>query len=578
MQSVWYSVTSRLESTSAPHLTEPPADRPITNPLRQRNFRIFLTGQAFAFTGVWVQRIAQDWLVLTLTNSPTDVGITTALQALPTLFFGLLGGMLADRYSKRVVLFVTAGCQAVLAATLAALVLSHQVRLWQLMVVATVLGCVMAVDSPTRQSLVSDIVGQDQLRPAIGLNSSAFQLGALIGPAISAALISGLGSGVAFLVNAITFCAPMSAMFMIRTSDLSAHKRAPPGAGQLREAIRYATSHAEIGWPIVLVGIVGAFTANIPVTLAAFAHSNLRSGAGGYGVLVSCLALGSLGGALVGTRRMGVGLSKLLVDGGVLSAAFVVAAVAPGHWAFAVAIVPVGAAAVLFQTGANSRVQLAALDSMRGRVMGIYMLVMVGCGAIGGPLLGYADESLSPRIGLLLSGVVPGTALTCVAIHFAHKHRKKNIRARGRPAASASPPPASSRNSTACHRTTLRPLAPQATTEATCLQRSLTAEPQGPTPATAPSPPPGTPTAGRTLLPTGAAATCHPASPAPAPPPTASRSRSSVHTTTTLPPAAPTAERTGRPDGHAVKGLSATQTRGSPPTPRCGPGHGCAHC
>ena len=550
-------MTSRL-STRAFHLTGPPADRPTTSPLRYRNFRLFLTGQAFAFTGIWVQRIAQDWLVLTLTNSPTDVGITTALQSLPTLFFGLLGGMLADRYNKRALLFLTAGVQAALAATLFVLVLSHEVRLWQVLVVATVLGCVMAVDSPARQSLVSEMVAVDQLRAAIGLNSSAFQLGALIGPAISAALISEFGSAVAFLVNAITFCAPMCAMVMIRTSDLSQHKRTPRGRHQPREAIRYASSHPEIGWPIVLVGVVGAFTANIPVTLAAFAHSGLRSGAGGYGILVSCLAIGSLGGALVGTRRIGVRLSKLLVDGGVLSAAFVVAAVVPGHRAFAIAMVPVGAAAVLFQTGANSRVQLVAPDSMRGRVMGIYMLVMVGCGSLGGPLLGYVDETLSPRMGVLLSGVIPGMALTCVAFHLAHTQRKENIVTQGTPATSASPGPpqrissalaasprVSARSSAACYGTTLRPPLPTTATAAgSSLQCNLTATLQVPMPGTTPSPPSGT-DGEQTSGPRAAPAARYPASPATVPTPTATRPGSSAPAVTSSPsPTTPAADPT----------------------------------
>ena len=328
---VWESVTSTLERTRP----LAPADRRSTfSSLRIRNFRLFLIGQFFSFTGTWVQRVAQDWLVLTLTGSATAVGITTALQFLPTLMFGLVGGMLADRVDKRRLLYATTSAQAVLAAVLAVLTLTHQVQVWQVFAVAFALGCVVAVDNPTRQSFVNEMVGPDQIRNAVGLNSSVFQSGALIGPAISGVLITTLGSGIAFTVNTISFIAPICALALMRASELTPPKPTPRAPGQLRDAIHYVRSRPEIVWPIVLIGTFGFFTTNMPVDLAAFAHSVFHTGASGYGLLTSSLAAGCLVGALLSARRKVVDLPTLMITGTAVCALFVVTALVPGRWAF----------------------------------------------------------------------------------------------------------------------------------------------------------------------------------------------------------------------------------------------------
>ena len=412
-------MTSTLETTRpAPAL--PTIARPSTfSSLRTRNFRLFLTGQLFSFTGTWVQRIAQDWLVLTLTGSATAVGITTALQFLPTLLFGLLGGMLADRSNKRRLLYFTVTAQAVLAAVLAVLVLTHQVQVWHVFIVAFLLGSVVAIDNPTRQAFVNEMVGPDQLRNAIGLNSSVFQTGALIGPAISGVLITAVGSGIAFVINAVSFAAPFVALLMMRSSELTQPRRAPRAPGQLRDALHYSRSHPEIFWPIVLVGTFGFFTTNLAVSLASFAHSVFHSGAGGYGTLSSSLALGCLIGALLSTRRTGIRLRMLVGNGAVLCALLIVAALAPGRIAFTLALLPLGAGLLLFITGANSCVQLAAADALRGRVMGLYLLVFIGAGSFGGPTLGFIDESFGPRTGMLVSGLLPAIVLAVIAVHLA---------------------------------------------------------------------------------------------------------------------------------------------------------------
>src|ERR1700744_3439972 len=249
----WMFVTA----TARPHRPSSPCSEPASHSffssLRTRNFRLFVAGQLFSNTGTWVQRIAQDWLVLSLTGSATAVGVTTALQFLPTLLFGLFGGMIADRYPKRTVLLVTQSALGLIAGVLAAATLAHVVAAWQVYVVAFALGLVTAVDNPTRQSFANEMVGPAQLSNAISINSSVFQLGGLIGPAISGVLISAVGPGYSFAINAASFAAPLTALLMMRPAELRtvAWDRDNAGSG-LRDGLRYAVSEPLVLWPTVL--------------------------------------------------------------------------------------------------------------------------------------------------------------------------------------------------------------------------------------------------------------------------------------------------------------------------------------
>jgi MFS family permease len=387
--------------------------------LRTRNFRLFATGQIFANTGTWMQRIAQDWLVLSLTGSATDVGITTALQFLPTLLFGLLGGLIADRYPKRRILLVTQASLGTIAGTLAFLTLTHQVAAWQVFMIAFGLGLVTAVDNPTRQSFANEMVGPGQLCNAISINSSVFQLGGLIGPAISGALISAVGPGYSFAINALSYAAPLIALSRMRTSELHAMPEMTAEPGQLRDGIRYAAGHPGVLWPTVLAGIFGMFTCNLPVTLAAYARSVFHSGPGGYGLLSAIVAVGSVTGALVSARRPRTRLRALIVFGAALAALDMVAAAAPGQTIFCLLLLPIGACTLLLLTATNSTVQVAAHDTIRGRVMGIYLLVFIGAAAIGGPLLGLIDQHAGPRAGMLTAGAVPAVATVLIAARLA---------------------------------------------------------------------------------------------------------------------------------------------------------------
>jgi MFS family permease len=397
-----------------------PADlkRSTFRSLHTRNFRLFASGQLVSNTGAWVQRIAQDWLVLSITGSATAVGITTALQFLPTLLFGLAGGVIADRYPKRRVLLCTQVGMASMATTLAILTLSHHVQVWHVFLVAFGLGIVVAIDNPTRQSFVNEMVGPEHLRNAVGINASVFQLGALIGPAISGMLINAVGSGYAFAVNAATYSASMTALLLMRDSELYP-ARAASSSTRVRDGLRYVASRPDVLWPTVLVGVFGLFTVNLPVTLAAYARSVFHIGASGYGLLTSVLAVGSVTGALISAGRARTRLRSLLAIAGTLATLYLIAGLAPSEWTYCPVLVGVGVATLLLYTSANSTVQLAADDSIRGRVMSVYLMVFIGSGAIGGPLVGWLDEHLGPRAGMLISGLVPAIVTALVAMRLA---------------------------------------------------------------------------------------------------------------------------------------------------------------
>ncbi|WP_432828599.1 MFS transporter [Dactylosporangium sp. CA-092794] len=390
--------------------------------LRTRNYRLFAVGQFFSSTGLWIQRIGQDWLVLTLTGSVTAVGITTTLQFLPTLLFGLLSGVLADRYPKRRLLLYTQIVAALLSALLAVLTLTHQVQVWHVFVIAFGLGVAAALEIPTRHSFVNELVPPSQLRNAISLNAAIFQLGALIGPAISGYLVHAVGPGYSFAINAGSYLVPMAALLWMRQDAL----RQPPrpsvterAGRQLVDGLRYVAQRPDILWTTVLIGTFGTFIASIPVTNAAFARMVFNSGAAGYGMLSSVVAVGSLVGALFAASRDRPRLRTSVIAAMCLSALYVLAGVVPGLIGYAIVAAAIGMMTMTLVTAANSTVQTSAEDHIRGRVMGLYILVFLGGGAAGGPIIGAVAEHYGPRAGMLVNGIAAGLVTVLVAIQLA---------------------------------------------------------------------------------------------------------------------------------------------------------------
>ncbi|MFD3437357.1 MFS transporter [Streptomyces sp. NPDC058685] len=407
--------------STGPGADSAPAPSPTTmfSSLKIRNYRLFAIGQVVSNTGTWMQRIAQDWLVLTLTGSASAVGITIALQFLPMLLFGLYGGVLADRLPKRGLLLATQSAMGATGAALAVLTLSGHVEVWHVYLTAFLLGMVTVVDNPARQSFVSEMVGPDQLGNAVSLNSANFQSARLVGPAVAGVLITAVGSGYAFLFNGLSFLAPIAGLLLMRNSELHKVERAPRGKGQLREGLRYVSTHPELIWPIVLVGFIGTFGFTFPIWLSAFVDDVYHSGAGTYGLLNTLMAAGSLAGALLAARR-GTSRLRFLVGAAVMFGLLeTVAAFAPGFWIFALMMVPIGMAGLTVNVTANSSVQMATEPAMRGRVMSLFMMVFVGGTPLGAPVFGWITDTYGPRIGFAAGGVISLLAALGIGVMLA---------------------------------------------------------------------------------------------------------------------------------------------------------------
>ena len=407
--------------------------------LQVRNFRLLVSGLLVSSTGGWIQRIAQDWLVLTITGSATAVGITTALQFLPTLLLGLFGGVIADRFPKRKILLVTQTTMGTAAAVLATLAFTGQVQVWQVYMMAFFLGLATAVDNPTRQSFVTELVGKDRARNAISMVSSTFQLGSLIGPALGGLLLGSIGTGWAFALNSCTFFASISALLRMRESEMPGlHAARTASAGLrirdgLRDGVRFAFHEPAIRWTIALVGIYGMFTISLPVTLTAFADRVFHTGASGYGVLNSVVAVGALTGALLSARRVRpTRLRNLIGIACLLTVTQVLTAIQPSLWTFVPVLASMGMATLMFLTAAQSMVQLTTPDGLRGRVSGIYNLVFIGGGAIGGPTVGFLAQHFGARSALMLAGLIPAVATIAIGLRLRRDGRFRLVLVRTR--------------------------------------------------------------------------------------------------------------------------------------------------
>jgi MFS family permease len=387
--------------------------------LQVRNFRVFLCGLLLAGTGVRAQRMAQDWLVLTMTGSPAAVGITTACQFLPILFLGLHGGVLADRFPRRRLLQVTQACMTGVSVVTASLVLTGRVEVWHIYLLALALGVATAVDDPGRDSFITELVGVAHLRNAISLVSSTFQVGAMAGPVVGGVLMGTAGIGYAFLANAVGHAALVVALGLVSPGQLHLGRaRTRRGTG-IREGLRHAVTTSTVLWPTLMVGLFGFFMISLPVTLTAFARFELDSGPAGAGMLTSVVAVGALVGTTVtARRRRPVRLRTIVGAAGLLAVALLVASAAPNQVLLVALLLPVGAANLAFLTSAQSLVQLTTPEEIRGRIAGVYALVWVGSGALGAPVVGLLAEHLGPRAALVISGTLPAVATILVARHL----------------------------------------------------------------------------------------------------------------------------------------------------------------
>ena len=413
------------------------ATRRTFRSLRVRNYRLFFFGQLVSVSGTWMQTVAQNWLVLTLTGSGLDLGITVALQFLPMLLFGMWGGVIADRFDKRHVLLATQAVAGLLALTLWALVTTGAVELWMVYVLAFLLGMVQMVDMPTRQAFVTEMVGPDDVPNAVGLNSAMFNAGRLLGPAAAGVVISTAGVALAFLVNAGSYLAVIAALCAMRPDELHREPMTPGRRpGQIRDGLRYVWADPQLRTTLLLVAVMGTFGFNFPVVLPLLARFSLGGGARLYGLLTGAMAFGSLLGALFAAGRARPTRELLVGSGIAFGALTLVSAAAPTSLTTATVLTAVGLAMMLFLATANATLQLNSTPAMRGRVMALYGLVFLGTTPLGGPLLGFVSEHWGARAGLALSGGVTLAAALAVVVTpvVRRRHLAARSRRRGGPA------------------------------------------------------------------------------------------------------------------------------------------------
>lgn len=385
---------------------------------QQYNYRLWFGGNLFAASGQWMQRIAQDWLVLTVLTEGggLQVGIVTALQFLPILLLSPWVGVIADRMNRRHLLQLAQALGGLLGLLLGILVLTNSVELWMVYAFALCGGCVAAFDNPVRQAFVSELVPPRMLPNAIALNSTAFNLARLIGPALSGFVIDWVGIGWVFIVNAALFAVPVVTMALMRRSELDKPAPVPKKKGQLREGLRYVRGRKDIILILIIAGVVSCLGLNFQLTSAMMATEVYGLPAGGYGLMSTSLAVGAVAGSLIVARRNNPRLRLIVVAAMLFGTSLGILALAPSYIWFLIIAVPTGLLSQSFIASANAAVQISTDPQFRGRVMALYSMIFLGTTPIGSPLVGWVAEEYGARWAMGLGavgsvGVAAGVAL-----------------------------------------------------------------------------------------------------------------------------------------------------------------------
>jgi MFS family permease len=384
--------------------------------LRSYNYRVWAAGALVSNIGTWMQRIAQDWLVLTqLTHHDASaLGIVMGLQFAPQLLFLPWTGFAADHFNQRKLLKFTQAAMGVLALALGVLTVMGVVRLWHVYVFAFVFGSAAALDAPVRQTFVTELVGDQDLPSAVSLNSTSFNAARMVGPAAAGFLIAGIGTGWAFLVNGISFAAVLVSMSLFRTDELRTKERASRTARGFTAGLHYVWSRADLRGILIMLFLIGTFGLNFPIFISTMAVKVFHTDARGFGLLSSAMAVGTISGALLAgaTRPQ---FRSLLMGAGVFGVGCTLGAIAPGYWWFAGALVVAGVAMLTFTNGTNSIMQLSTEPAMRGRVMALRLAVALGTTPIGAPIVGWVANRFGPRWALGV-GAASGYAAAIVGI------------------------------------------------------------------------------------------------------------------------------------------------------------------
>jgi MFS family permease len=398
---------------------------PTFRSLRNPNYRLYAAGGLVSNTGTWMQRVAQDWLVLQLTaNSGAALGITTGLQFLPFLLLGPFSGLIADRVPKQRLLQLTNLGMAAPAAVLGLLAVTGSAQIWHVYVLAFVLGVAAAFDAPARQSFVSEIVDTDDLTNAVGLNSASFNAARLVGPAIAGVLIAAFGGGAVatgwvILLNAMSYAAPILTLRGMDSSQLDSPALTHRGPGAIREGFAYVRARPDLLLILAVVFSAGTFGLNFQMTSALMATEIFDKGPREYGVLGSFLAVGSLAGALLAARREHVRQRLVIVSGLVFGALVTISGLMPSYLTFALLTPLIGISALTLITSANAYMQLHTEAGVRGRVMALYMMIFMGGTPVGAPVIGWIGEAFGARWTLIIGGLLTIAGITLASLLFA---------------------------------------------------------------------------------------------------------------------------------------------------------------
>ncbi|SMG57696.1 MFS transporter [Paraburkholderia susongensis] len=392
--------------------------------LRNFNYRVWASGAIVSNIGTWMQRTAQDWLVLTgLTHhNATAVGIVMSLQFGPQMLLLPLTGYAADHFDRRKLLFATQAAMGSLALALGLLTITGLVQLWQVYMFAGLLGCVTAFDSPARQTFVSDLVGEADLANAVGLNSTSFNAARMIGPAVAGLLIASVGTGWVFLINALSFVAVLGALRMLRLNELHSKPRAVRTRGSFVEGFKYVWKRPDLKAALLMLFLIGTFGLNFPIFISTMSVTAFHAGASEYGVLSSTMAIGSVTGALLAARRARPRMALLLVAGAVFGVGCTVAALMPNYVLFGLVLVVIGVSTQTFTTSTNSLVQLTTEPAMRGRVIAILLAIALGGTPLGAPVVGWVADHFGPRWALGV-GAASGFGAALVGPAYLMRHR-----------------------------------------------------------------------------------------------------------------------------------------------------------
>jgi MFS family permease len=369
------------------------------------NYRLYFFGQATSLIGTWMQMTAQAWLVLSITHSSTALGVIVALQTLPVLLLGPYGGVIADRVDKRKVMIALQSAMGVQALVLGLLTVTGNVHVWEIGVLAALLGFNNAFENPARQSFMLEMVGPEHLRNAVSLNSVLANTARVIGPAVAGVLIATVGEGVCFLLNAASFVAVIASLLNMDRAAITAIEPMPRARGQLREGLRYVRRTPELAVPLLMMGLAGCLAYEFQVTLPVMASRGLHVGATGYGFMTASMGVGAVLGGLLVAARGKIGLRPLVLSAAGFGVALALVTIAPSLPFAMLALAFVGWGSISFMSMGNSTLQLTAEPGMRGRVMSLWFVAFQGSTPIGGPTVGWLMSVAGARSGLGLASV-----------------------------------------------------------------------------------------------------------------------------------------------------------------------------